>query len=335
MVSVSIIVPLYQSASTISKCISSIINQSYTDFELLLIDDGSSDNSKEICQWWQEKDTRIKYIYQENKGVSSARNKGLELAIGEWIIFIDSDDWIENCYLEHFHLSEQQVDIILTGYKEVNRETIIEHSAAKDIQGLIHAHPEYVFELEVNKFFNPPWGKVFLRKHIEQYSLRFNPEYSYGEDKLFVLSYLIHCKSWKILPQTYYNYNIGNGLAAKPYPYSIIWKWNDELLCLLQILGFTFSLSKEQIRVISQNSYCYFTLYMINSLYQYNYPKEERLRLIHDIYLRKRDLFFFRSYKCQGKTMKIGSWCYRLNKPWLTDIVYQLIWKMNKKKGLM
>lgn len=336
MALVSIIVPIYQSANTLSKCISSIINQSFTDFELLLIDDGSSDNSKEICLQWQKEDDRIRYIYQENQGVSAARNRGLELAEGKWIIFIDSDDWIESLYLEHFHLTEQQFDFILTGYKEIRQGTIIEHypPIPTNVQGQIRNNAQYIFDLEVNKLFNPPWGKVFLKEIIELHTLRFNPEYSYGEDKLFVLSYLAFCDSWKIIPSTYYCYNKGKGLATKSYSYSIIWKWNEELLHLFQEIGQRFSIHPKQLKIISQNSYCYFTLYMVNSIYQYKYPRAKRLHLIRTIYSRKRSLYSLSSCDCKGKAMKIGILCYQLNQPWFTDIVYKIAYRITSK-GLM
>lgn len=333
MVLVSIIVPIYQSANTLSKCIDSIINQTYTDFELLLVDDGSTDNSKEICLRWREKDDRIKYVYQENKGVSAARNLGLELAKGKWIVFIDSDDWIEPTYLEHFNLTEQPYDFILSGYKELVQGTTIEHypPTPMNVQGKIQETTQYIFDLEISKLLNAPWGKVFLKGIIECNSLRFNPEYSYGEDKLFVLSYLRYCDSWKILQSAHYHYNRGNGLAQKLYPYTIIWKWNEELLHLFQVLGQKFSISEKQLKTISQNSYCYFTLYMINSIYQYKYSRTKRLSIIRAIYSRKRNSYSFRASDCNGKAMTIGILCYQLNQPWLTDIIYQIAYKISPK----
>lgn len=91
----SIIVPVYQAKKDIKKCIDSIRKQSFSDFELILVDDGSSDGSEKICDEYAEKDNRIKTIHQTNRGVSSARNMGLEYARGAYIAFVDADDWIE------------------------------------------------------------------------------------------------------------------------------------------------------------------------------------------------------------------------------------------------
>ena len=99
MPKVSIIVPVYNTEEYLSECIESILDQSFTDFELLLINDGSIDKSGKICDEYAKKDSRIVVIHKENGGVSSARNKGIEIAQGEWISFIDADDWITPLYL--------------------------------------------------------------------------------------------------------------------------------------------------------------------------------------------------------------------------------------------
>ena len=101
----SIIVPVYNAQRYIERCINSVFLQTETNWELILIDDGSKDGSGEICQRFAALDTRVKYLYQENKGVSAARNKGLDIACGEWITFMDSDDWVEPFHLATFSIS--------------------------------------------------------------------------------------------------------------------------------------------------------------------------------------------------------------------------------------
>ena len=92
---ISIIVPIYNVEKYLSRCVDSILNQTFTDFELILVDDGSTDNSGKICDEYAEKDCRIKVIHKDNWGVSSARNVGLENSVGEYIMFCDSDDFVE------------------------------------------------------------------------------------------------------------------------------------------------------------------------------------------------------------------------------------------------
>lgn len=101
---ISIIIPVYKAEKYLHCCVDSVLAQSFTNFELILIDDGSPDNSGTICDEYAKQDRRIKVFHQENQGVSAARNLGIEQAKGEWIAFIDSDDWVENTmYEEMYH----------------------------------------------------------------------------------------------------------------------------------------------------------------------------------------------------------------------------------------
>ena len=102
---ISVIVPIYKAEKTLSKCISSILEQSLPDFELLLIDDGSPDASSSICEDWADRDERIRVFHQQNAGVSAARNKGLVEATGEYVCFVDSDDWVKTDYLKDLYES--------------------------------------------------------------------------------------------------------------------------------------------------------------------------------------------------------------------------------------
>lgn len=101
---ISVIVPVYNTEKYLHRCIDSILAQTFTDFELLLIDDGSKDNSGTICDEYAAKDSRVRVFHKENGGVSSARNLGLDNAKGEWISFVDSDDYTDSYFLENFEL---------------------------------------------------------------------------------------------------------------------------------------------------------------------------------------------------------------------------------------
>ena len=102
MPKISVIVPVYNTEKYLHRCIDSILAQTFTDFELLLIDDGSKDNSGAICDEYAAKDSRVRVFHKENGGVSSARNLGLDNVRGEWVTFVDSDDWVEKEYIELF-----------------------------------------------------------------------------------------------------------------------------------------------------------------------------------------------------------------------------------------
>lgn len=127
MMKVSVIVPLYQAKQYIQTCIESILSQTYKELELLLIDDGSKDGSLDICRMFQKEDSRIKVVHQENQGVSSARNRGLSIASGEYIVFVDSDDIIENTMIEYMVHKAQNYgcDIVLCGFDYVYHDKIV------------------------------------------------------------------------------------------------------------------------------------------------------------------------------------------------------------------
>ena len=117
---ISIIIPVYNVSQYLNECIQSVVNQSYNDFECILIDDGSSDGSEIICDQWEQKDSRIKVIHQPNQGGATARNRGITEALGEYIAFIDSDDWIDSDYLYQLvqPIEKYNVDLVVCGLQQ-------------------------------------------------------------------------------------------------------------------------------------------------------------------------------------------------------------------------
>lgn len=198
---ISIIVPVYNSQNTLNRCVDSIINQSFTDWELLLIDDGSKDVSGKICDEYAAKDCRIKVFHKVNGGVGSARNIGLDNAIGKWIIFVDSDDFIEsNIFLElnfsdNIDLYVYGVQIINEGRKILPPEMLI---CVNDVKLL----DKYLYEI----YFTTPWSKIYKRNIINEYNLRFDIELKIGEDTDFVFRYLYYVNTIKLIPNFFYNF---------------------------------------------------------------------------------------------------------------------------------
>ena len=121
---VSVIIPVYNAQEGIKQCIDSLLNQSFTDFEIILINDGSTDNSLEVIKKYAADNDFIRVIDKENEGVAKTRNKGIQLANGKYIVFIDNDDFVDSDYLERFYneIDQEQLDIVLGGYKRVNQE---------------------------------------------------------------------------------------------------------------------------------------------------------------------------------------------------------------------
>ena len=203
----SIIVPVYNAQRYIERCINSVFLQTETNWELILIDDGSKDGSGEICQRFAALDTRVKYLYQENKGVSAARNKGLDIACGEWITFMDSDDWVEPFHLATFNKQvEKNVDLCINsfiidlyyGVRTFNYLDSVSKNKNESLDlflGPLKAHSQFL------------WIKAFKSSIINKYGLRFDVSVSLGEDNIFILSYLLYVKTLSSTSIATYHYD--------------------------------------------------------------------------------------------------------------------------------
>lgn len=214
---VSIIVPVYNAEKYLSRCIDSIIKQTYSNLEVLLIDDGSSDKSGTICREYADIDNRIKVINQSNQGVSKARNRGLEEASGEFICFVDSDDWIDDTHIEGLVASIAENDCICEGYIRGNTQSILK---AKRVD-LLKIDGNDVAVFFVNGFIHPCWNKLFKKSIIEVNNIRFPTDISISEDSLFCLEYLSCSHSIAFSERANYHYWVDNSvssLSKKMYP---------------------------------------------------------------------------------------------------------------------
>lgn len=193
---ISIIVPIYNKSDYLKRCINSIKGQSYNNFECILVDDGSTDGSAEIAKELILNDHRFIYVFQENKGVSSARNLGIVTSSYEWICFIDADDYIDKDFLQNFinFISNTTVDVIYSVSSKINKVLLIND---------VLSNMDYYYDY---KIFNPPWGKMYKRKLI---STLFNEKFFLGEDLLFNLNFLNNNPSSTIgfMHSTQYNYS--------------------------------------------------------------------------------------------------------------------------------
>ena len=201
----SIIVPVFNTSKYLIECINSLIFQTYKNIEILLVDDGSTDDSSEICAFFAKKDTRIKYIYQENSGVSSARNKGLENATGDYIMFVDSDDFLSLNAIESVSKVLQENLFVIFGYEKYykNKNVSVVYSGEKITNNNI---VEKV--LTDNKIAGFLWNKVFSKNIIKKNKIKFNDKICYSEDILFLLEYLKYVKKTIYIPKSLYKYRI-------------------------------------------------------------------------------------------------------------------------------
>lgn len=209
MVKISVIVPVFKVEKYIIDCIKSILSQSFRDFQLILVDDGSPDRSGEICDKFALKDNRVSVIHKKNQGVSSARNCGITNALGEWICFVDSDDTIDCGYLENLYLGvkhNSNIDFAISGYRNVDGN-LVELSTHKFESNLDSSDLYQLFLLsEKNNTLNSPVCKLFKKDIIIKNNLEFDSSLSYGEDHIFVLDYFKYIKSYYISNCADYNY---------------------------------------------------------------------------------------------------------------------------------
>lgn len=196
---ISIIVPVYNAEKYLRRCIDSILSQSLTDFELILIDDGSTDRSPHICDEYATRDKRIKLIHKKNAGVSAARNDGLDIAQGEFITFVDSDDWVDVNYLKSLYDNKAYDYIIGTFINEPQGK--VQYLEEGEFFG--DNLKEYVSVTHLSNGY--PWGKLFKSKIISENILRFKNIKVY-EDLLFCLEYVRNCSSIYCMSKANYHY---------------------------------------------------------------------------------------------------------------------------------
>lgn len=206
MIKLSVIVPVYNVENYLPKCLDSILNQSFRDFELLLINDGSTDKSGEICNSYQEKDERIRVVTQKNKGLSAARNAGIKLAKGTYLSFIDSDDWIdENMYLDMLEAADSHkdgYDIVICGHRVVSEQgDVLESNSVENME--MDSVKATSLLLEDELFPSFAWNKLFKATLFS--SIEF-PVGKYYEDTACIYKVCHIAKSVKNISGIYYNY---------------------------------------------------------------------------------------------------------------------------------
>ena len=205
MLDFSIIVPVYNAAASLRGCLDSIRAQSVSAFEVILIDDGSSDDSLQICQDYCAADKRFVVYHQKNSGPSAARNRGLEMARGNWVCFVDSDDAISPDYLEQISLvaTQQDIDAIFLSYRQLCSGDAEDHIPNISTEEM----PQCLMELSEQDMFGYTWIKCFRKDAIG--SCRFDTSLNLFEDEVFACQVLASCKRIGFVLRPIYDYVIG------------------------------------------------------------------------------------------------------------------------------
>lgn len=198
---ISVIVPVYNTAEKLRRCITSILNQTYSSIELILVDDGSNDGSEAICDEYSEKYENVKVIHKSNEGVSAARNDGLKLATGVYIGFVDSDDFIEDNMFQTLVDGIDGAELVMCGFYQ--NEKMCVGVTSKCVIGREEAISCIVGN---GKFKGYLWNKLFKKSIIEEHALLFSPQIHMCEDLLFCVQYIERIQKACLMPELLYHY---------------------------------------------------------------------------------------------------------------------------------
>lgn len=226
---VSVIVAIYNVEKFLGYCVESILGQSFKDIEIILVDDGSTDNSTAICDEYANKDSRVRVLHQQNQGVSVARNKGIEMSGADYVMFVDGDDWLEKDAVEFLYkkaVAADGIDVVIGNYfeyksgKEENvgehfqdgwEETYDSQSCRKEILFSVLGGNS-VSELRASRFLLPaPWAKLYSREMIERNAISFPVGVRLGEDRVFNLHVVQHARKIVAVNTPIYHYRKWDG----------------------------------------------------------------------------------------------------------------------------
>lgn len=204
---ISVIIPVYKVEKYLDRCVESVVNQTYKNLEIILVDDGSPDNCPQMCDEWAKKDKRIKVIHKENGGVSSARNLGLEQATGNYIAFVDSDDWLDLTMYEELVKSatETNADMVFCKIKRVFQNGKVEEFYEKNLCKIKNKEVFYMLIFGSDEtIFSVPW-RMLVEQSIAK-SCSFTTKLKHGEDLFYVLDCIEKSSKIEIVDKFLYNY---------------------------------------------------------------------------------------------------------------------------------
>ena len=273
MPQISIIVPVYKVEKYIHKCIDSILSQTYKDWELILVDDGTPDNSGLICDEYAINDSRIQVIHQKNAGVGAARNAGIDKSTGKYIAFLDSDDFCTGDYLQNFVnglIQNSDSDLIIQGMY------FYDNGVTAKLQ---FSDSYYVDKIKdailQNKLlsFGAPYCKLFKKEVIDSYSIHFATDYSFGEDTYFFFEYLSHARRIQFVSPLGYFYrdSPGDSLSKKCHRFEHLYLFANDSMRIISSLDKTREVEKAY-------SFTFIRLLIIGLLntHKLGYTKKER-----------------------------------------------------------
>ncbi len=277
---ISVIVPIYNVEKYLDRCIKSIVNQTYENLEIILVDDGSPDNSPKMCDEWAKKDKRIKVIHKENGGVSSARNIGIDKSRGEWITFVDADDYIEPTYAEDMLAVSNDFDTkyICCGYNKVysnKSETI--NSSGEIIE--LNKKDFLIALLNVQTSYGFVHMKLIHKDVIG--NVRFNEELPVGEDALFNVQLCKNLDKAVIYNKPLYNYRINLNSVVRKYDEHYVDKYTNSMTKMKAYIDKNYK-NDETVKLNIYN-YIVYHLMLICVNYCYNPKNKNKFKSLRQV----------------------------------------------------
>lgn len=285
---VSIIIPVYNVENYIGKCVESVLAQTFIDFELLLIDDGSSDKSGKIIDEFAMADIRVVACHQQNSGASSARNYGLSRARGRWIIFIDSDDYVGERYVSDLIEYMEPNTLVIQGLTKVSEK---ENVSCLEYDNSTYDGHDIIKLFDSKEFFDRgfPVAKVFERNLLVEHGIKFNEHIHYSEDLIFMLEYVRNVKKIKTISGSNYFYQVNASSLTHRYN-----SFASEYELFESFYSLTDKIAKEKGSQQSVVAKVLSALMLMRSVYAMyvnkEYDAKERLNKIRDILLERKSL---------------------------------------------
>lgn len=298
---VSIIIPVYNAEKYLRNCLDSVLRQTYKNYECLLIDDGSTDNSLSICLDYQNKDDRFRTYHKENGGVSSARNDGLRNAKGVFIYFADSDDELFDDTLEYLiSKMKPEIDLVFGGFESINSDGKVDYSTTGGHDFIVNSKAAMDVVAIPKKYYytlGMPWLCLYRKCNIDNASLKFDERYSIAEDRLFLVSYIARCKnSIRFTTRPIYKYYLRETSVMNSRHKVFQEKTLKTLDLYMEILKEVTAFGKSK-SMVFQTKLAIFTTYhnLCNYVKEFNHPELcQELQYKMKSSLSSFDLFFLR-----------------------------------------
>ena len=337
---ISVIVPIYKIENYLDNCITSIVNQTFKNLEIILVDDGSPDNCPQICDEWAAKDNRIKVIHKKNEGLIEARKSGVDIATGDYITFVDGDDWIDFTMYEKVAnaIDKHNPDCVITQFfyafeNKNNRSDYLLNKSFYNRDELENeVFPKMLFAGRFYQFGIYPncWTKVFKKQIIDKYLFNVDSNIRLGEDIAFTYPCLLECKSLAFIDEPLYYYRQNPESMTASY---------DSRLYDIYLLPYKALFSEKYYKYFKQQL-PYYLLYLTNFVIRNELSKangkrnKEKKELIYSLVnVEYNSIFSQIDYSLLPKHTKLLAYALNDKSEFLLDIYCSLLRLSMKKKG--